>query len=155
MKDAEHETEPIVGRVARVLTSRQLVLNRGLDHGVAPGMYFAVYDSEPEEIIDPDTNEAIGQVLRAKVVVRVKRVARGFSVAETFKKERINSGGDGLLGGSLAALMSPPKWEERLQTLRTSESTWEKLPPMESFVKTGDPAHQVKDPDHSADIQDF
>lgn len=145
----------ISGSVARVLTSRELVLNRGAEHAVQVGMFFAIYDSEPEEVVDPDTKETIRRVVRSKIVVRIKRVAHKFSIAETFKKVRVNEGGGGFGGGSLALAFSPPKWEEKMQTFRTAESTWEKLPESQSFVKTGDPMRQVLDPDHTADIEDF
>jgi hypothetical protein len=147
--------DPIQGSVARILTTRELVVNRGSDHGVEAGMLFAVYDKEPEDVIDPETQESIGRIFRSKVVVKVKRVGKRFSMAETFKKERVNVGGTASPLDSFAALLSPAKWEDRQQTLRTTESTWEKLPDEQSFVKTGDPVKQVYDPGHIADLEEF
>jgi hypothetical protein len=147
--------EPIVGSVARILTSHELVINRGSDHGVIEGMLFAVYDTTSEDVVDPETKDPIGRIFRSKVVVKVRSVSRRFSMAETFKKERVNIGGKGSGLDSLAGLLIPTKWEERTQTLRTTESTWERLPESESYVKTGDPVKQVDDANHIADFEEF
>ena len=47
--------------VVRVLDEGfQVVMNRGLDHGVKQGMRFLVYGLSKEEIRDPETNESLG-----------------------------------------------------------------------------------------------
>ena len=47
-------TEPIRGKVARILNSREMVINVGSDSGVAVGMRFEVMDAKGEDILDPD-----------------------------------------------------------------------------------------------------
>jgi hypothetical protein len=128
---------PIEGRVARVLNLRELAINRGDSHGVREGMIFDVLDPKAEDITDPETGEVLGSVYRPKVQVRVFSVEERLSLARTFKSTRVNLGGTGL--GGLAKAFEAPKWEERHETLKTNESTWQDLDESESIVKTGDP----------------
>ena len=61
----------IEGKVARILNARELVINRGTEHGVEIGMRFEVLDPKSEDVADPDTGEVIGSVYRPKVNVEV------------------------------------------------------------------------------------
>jgi hypothetical protein len=62
-------TEQIAGSVARVEDT--LILNRGSEHGVEPGMIFAVLSDSGDPIIDPKTGEEIGRLPREKLRVKV------------------------------------------------------------------------------------
>lgn len=139
--------EPIRGKVARILTSRQLAMNIGKADGVAVGMEFNVLDPKGEAIEDPDSREVLGSLNRTKVRVKVVQVEDRISVAETFKSRRVNVGGVGPSLGlgmtGLARLLMPPVWVDRDVTLKTTEKTWEDLDESESFVKTGDPVVQI------------
>lgn len=139
--------EPIKGKVARILDSRQLVLNIGESAGVTIGMIFRVLDPKGENITDPDTGKILGSLNRPKVKVKVIQVDTSFSVAQTFVKKRVNIGGYGIdVSQSLSPLsefLNPPKWVETVQTLKTNEKTWEDLEESESFVKVGDPVIEV------------
>ena len=136
--------EPIRGKVAQVLNTRELVLNIGSNHGVTSGMLFDVLDPKGEDIKDPDTDEVLGSVERPKVRVKVTRVQERLSVASTFKTRKINIGGHGLdFSAGLAGMLMPPKWVTEYETLKTTEKTWEDLDEQQSFVKTGDPVVQV------------
>ncbi len=140
-------SEPLRGKVARILDSRNLVLNIGSQQGVTSGMYFDVMDPKGEDIRDPDTNEILGSIERPKVRVRITDVQERISVASTYKKNQINVGGKGtglgLAVTGLAQQLMPPKWVSRYETLKTDEQTWEDIKEEESFVKTGDPVVQV------------
>jgi len=140
-------SSPIRGKVARILTSRELVINVGAKDGVTEGMYFDVMDPKGEDITDPDTGSVLGSIARPKVRVQVTAVQEHLAVAATFKKKQVNVGGQGssfALGvGGLADLLTPPKWITKYETLKTNERTWEDLEEKESFVKTGDPVAQV------------
>ena len=46
-------TDPIRGKVARILNSRDMVINVGSRSGVAVGMRFDVMDAKGEDIRDP------------------------------------------------------------------------------------------------------
>ncbi len=139
-------TDPIRGRVAKILNSRELAINIGATHGVKIGMYFDVLDQEHENISDPETGEILGSIERPKVTVKVVSVRDRFAVATTFKTKRVNVGGSsnfGLLASGLSEALMPPKWVTKYETLKTEEVTWENLKEEESYVKTGDPVIQV------------
>lgn len=143
---SKQENEPIRGRVARILNSREIVLNVGSMNGIVVGMKFDVLDPKGEEIIDPETGEVLGSLSRPKVRVKVKTVQDRLSVAGTYRTREINIGGTGgALGslGSLSEMLRPPQYVKKVETFKTTEKTWEDLDESESFVKTGDPVVQV------------
>jgi len=132
------------GKVARILDSRNLVINIGSQQGVKIGMYFDVMDPKGDDIRDPDTNEILGSVERPKVRVRITDVQDKLSVASTYKKTTINIGGKGTaISFGFAEYLMPPKWVTKYETLKTDETTWEDLNEEESRVKSGDPVSQV------------
>ena len=131
-------TEPIRGKVARILNSREIVINLGATTGVVVGMYFDVVDPKGEDIRDPDTNKILGSIDRPKVRVRVTKVQDELSLATTQEK-RVNIGGI----GNFSRLLMPPRWITQYESLRTKEKTWEDLSEEESYVKIGDPVIQV------------
>jgi hypothetical protein len=141
--------DPIRGKVARVLNSRELALNLGSEHGVKIGMFFDILDPKGDNITDPDTGEIIGSIERAKVRVKVVSVQARLSVASTYKKERVNIGGSGSLVGfgssGLSKLFLPPEYITQYETLKTQERTWEDLSEGESYVKSGDPVVEVQE----------
>ena len=139
-------TAPIRGKVARILNSREMVINVGAHNGVTVGMRFEVMDAKGEDIRDPDTGELLGSLERPKVEVEVARVQERLSVASTYKQESVNVGGVGIVGAigtPFGEILRPAKWETRYETLKTEEKTWEDLEEEDSFVKTGDPVVQV------------
>lgn len=135
-------TTLIRGKVARILNSRELVLNVGSKQGVLVGMYFDVLDANGEDIRDPDTGEVLGSIDRPKVRVQVTAVQEALCMASTFKKTRVNIGGRGPSIVGLSDLFQPPKFVEQYETLKTTEKTWENLSESDSYVKTGDPVVQ-------------
>lgn len=138
--------ELIRGSVAEILNSRELVINRGREHGVRDGMIFEVLAPQGEDITDPDTGETLGSVERPKVVVRVVQVEPRLAVARTFRSRRRNIGGTGA-GGFAATwekLFEAPRYVREYDTLKTSERTWEDLDESESFVKIGDPVRETR-----------
>src|SRR3712207_6707077 len=50
------------GKVAKILGNNEVVINRGRNEGVRPGMIFEVFAPEGEEVWDPDTGETLGTV---------------------------------------------------------------------------------------------
>lgn len=133
------------GRVARILNSRELAINLGAEHGVKVGMIFRVMDAKGEDIKDPETGEIIGSIPRPKVRVRVTQVFDKVSLAETYRKQRMNIGGIGPHMPDIAKMFTPPKWVDYYETLKTEEKTWEDLDESASYVKTGDPVIQVEE----------
>lgn len=149
---------PIRGKVAKILNSTELIVNRGSDDGVTVGMRFAVLDPKTENIKDPETGEELGSIYRPKTEVEIVDVQPKLAVARTFRSRRVNVGGSGPLWGLGIDpnLFLPPKWVTRRETLKTDESTWEDLDESKSFVKTGDPVEEVVNPEpyeSGADIE--
>jgi hypothetical protein len=145
-------SQPIRGKVARILNSKELALNLGSKDGVKLGMFFDILDPIGEDITDPDTGEVIGSLERPKVRVKIVRVQERLSLATTYRKKKINVGGSGLgsptrfAGSALTGLFLPPEFQTWQETLKTREKTWEDLSEEDSYVKTGDPAVQVLEP---------
>lgn len=133
-------TEPIRGKVARILNSRELVINVGSKGGVTTGMRFDVMDTKGENITDPDTGQLLGSVERQKVRVQVSNVQENLSVASTYKEKTVNVGGN---IGLASQMFMPARWVTKYETLKTDEQTREDLHEMDSYVKTGDPAVEV------------
>jgi hypothetical protein len=90
-------TERIEGKVAQVIGARQLIINRGSEHGVKVGMRFAVLDTRAADVRDPDTNEPIGSLFFEKAKVEVTVVEPKIALAETFERQQ-PSETDQLLG---------------------------------------------------------
>ena len=131
--------EPIHGKVARVLNSREVAVNKGSDAGVKIGMIFKILSTKGSEIKDPDTGEPLGSVDLAKTSVKVTAVKPRIAVATTYRRHRVNVGGSGL---GLTRLFEPPKWETRFETLRIDEAAIEELNEEDAIVHTGDPVVQ-------------
>jgi hypothetical protein len=128
----------IEGKVARILNSRELVINRGVTDGVKVGMRFEVLDPNSEDIQDPDTQEVIGSVYRPKVNVEAVIVEDRLSVARTYERTG-GTAGIGILGLNRAFYGEP----SRPVSLKTDEEVWEPLTEAESYVKTGDPVREI------------
>jgi hypothetical protein len=142
--------EPIRGKVARILNSREIVINVGSAVGVHVGMYFEVMNPKGEDITDPDSGAVLGSLQRPKVRVKITKIQEKLSVASTYRKKKINIGGEGPDFGAIGLLsksLSPQKWIEKYETLKTNEKTWEDLDERESYVKIGDPVVQVIEAD--------
>lgn len=133
----------IRGRVARILNSRELVLNIGSDLGVVEGMYFDIMDPAGEDIRDPETLEVLGSIERPKVRVQIIRVQQRISIATTYKKKQVNVGGMDMIAAQVNKMFMPPKFQIEYETFKTTEKTWEDLSEEQSYVKIGDPAVQV------------
>ena len=134
-------TAPIRAKVARVLNSREIVINVGSTNGVAVGMRFDVVDPKGEDIRDPDTDEVLGSIDRPKVRVRITKVKEKLSLAATQAK-RVNVGGPSLIG-DFSRLLMPPKWVTKYETLKRGEQTLDELDEQESLVEIGDPVVQI------------
>ncbi len=132
------------GRVAQILTSREVAINLGEDDGVKLGMYFDILHEEGQDIEDPETGETLGNIDRPKVRVKVTHVQGRLSLASTYRKTRVNVGGGGIdLGSSFSKALMPPKWVTRYETIKAEERAWENLKEEDSYVKVGDPVVQA------------
>ncbi|MCY2952951.1 MAG: hypothetical protein NTU53_13395 [Planctomycetota bacterium] len=125
--------QPIKGRVARVLSERELVINIGSDAGVKQGMRFAVLSETPLEIRDPSTNDVLDLIDREKVRVEAQEVRSRVTVCKTY---RIKGGVS--LRASLGFLEALGGRAE-VETLRANDASLPPpLAPEESYVKIND-----------------
>jgi hypothetical protein len=130
----------IDARVAKILTDRELVINKGSSAGVEVGMRFAILTPEGIGIVDPITGEELGDVERPKTLVKVTQIQEKLAVAATYRTKTLSGGAAYSLG--MSALFAPPR--EVAERLRASESTYARpLKPEESIVNVGDRAVQV------------
>jgi hypothetical protein len=140
--------DQIRGKVARILNRRQLVINRGNEHGVTVGMQFAVLYALGTDILDPDTKEPLGSIPVPKVIVKVVRVEERLSIASTFRRYRTVAGP--LVTWADFANLNRPS-EVRVETLSTDESTFkQELKEADSFVRVGDEVAEVVEGDEFA-----
>ena len=134
------QTEIIRGKIAKILNSREVALNIGLEGGVAVGMVFEILSSNSQTILDPDTGAVLGSFTSPKTRVKVNRVEDKFSVAGTYRSKRVDVGNP--------RLFSAPVWETRYETLKAKgsfETSYEDLQEQDSYVAIGDPVVQVID----------
>lgn len=73
----------VQGKVAMILNDREVVINRGKDHGVEMGAKFKVV--ETVEVEDPDTKETIGTIEREKIRLEVAHLEPAMSIARTYE----------------------------------------------------------------------
>lgn len=69
------------GKVAAILSEKEIILNRGTAHGVKPGMKFAILGSV-EEIKDPDTGELLDTIHLAKGLVQAREVREKIAICD-------------------------------------------------------------------------
>lgn len=133
---AAAEIDPIRGKVAKVISSREVALNIGKTSDVQEGMLFDIVVPSTLEITDPETGEVLGTVQpRAKARVRVFSVSDRFSLATTYRTE---SFGGIQLRGDLA-------FGRRVETLKTRDTLDEAFTDQGSYVTAGDRVVQVID----------
>ena len=139
-------TEPIRGKIARVLNAQEIALNVGTAKGVTVGMAFDVMGTS-EDINDPDTGEALGTIERPKARVEITHTQEKLSVARTYRATQPHSGSSSELSipafGPVARALIPPSWVEKYEKPRKIQETWDVLNAEDRPVKTGDPVVQV------------
>src|SRR5579859_2462506 len=130
------DTPLLQGKVAKILTEREVAINIGRTQGVTKGMRFAILAPTPEEISDPETGEMLDVVDRTKVLVQATEVRERVTICSTYRTIKI-SGGAFSAAYSLSRLFDPPR--EVHETLRIEDSSLPApLSPEESYVKIGD-----------------
>ncbi|MBD0370282.1 MAG: hypothetical protein ICV60_05565 [Pyrinomonadaceae bacterium] len=137
-EELANQKKPIVGKVAGVVTERELAINIGKNSGVEVGMKFKVLSDKPTEVRDPETNEVLGYVDQVKVRVKATSVEDKFSLCRTYETYAIA----GIT--SLVSILGPPRTIPK--TLKAEDSAM--LPPLseeESYVKKGDRVVQILD----------
>ncbi|HEU0143163.1 MAG TPA: hypothetical protein VFQ47_00100 [Nitrososphaera sp.] len=75
-------SKKIKGRIIRILDTKTVVINLGLEHGIGDESLFFIL-GEPESVIDPVTNEVLGTVKVTKARVKASQVFDKFTIATT------------------------------------------------------------------------
>ncbi|PZF63769.1 hypothetical protein DEI81_06645 [Curtobacterium sp. MCBD17_013] len=146
------DAQKVQGKVAEIVSDREVILNRGERDGVEQGMYFAILDPDFVSVTDPDSNEDLGGIRLVKVAVQAVEVAPHLTLARTFRTRTVNVGGTAAGIGSILAATQPPRYVERVERLTIDESTRRKIDPSESVVGRGDPFEEI-DEDDAEDIK--
>lgn len=142
------DADKIRGKVAEVVSDRELILNRGSEHGVEAGMFFSILNPNTIGITDPDSGEPLGGIRTVKIVVRAVEVAQKITLARTFRKRTVNVGGSGSSAlSSMADFLNPPKYVEQVEKLTIDKNAPRKIRPGDSLVDRGDPFEQAEPED--------
>ena len=135
------------GKVAKILTEREVVINIGSAQGVKKGMRFAILAPTPEEVLDPETGEVLDVVDRTKVLVQATEVREKITICSTYRTTKM-SGGALSTTYAFSRLFELPR--EIPETLRIEDSSLPApLSPEESYVKIGDRVKQVEEPNRA------
>jgi len=135
------------GKVAKILTEREVVINIGSAQGVKKGMRFAILAPTPEEVLDPETGEVLDVVDRTKVLVQATEVREKITICSTYRTTKM-SGGALSTTYAFSRLFDQPR--EIPETLRIEDSSLPaQLSPEESYVKIGDRVKQVEEPNRA------
>ena len=152
-------TEPIRGKVARVINKREVALNVGAAAGVTVGMHFDILEPRDVDIKDPDSGKVLGSFYRPKVRVKITQVEEELSLATTYRGKQVNieesyTGPNPLSGlltiGPIARALMPPNWVMKYENLGKTSRTADTLNEEDSRMKTGDAVVQVIEPDEEA-----
>ena len=127
----------IESKVAKILNNRELVINRGSDHGVEQGMKFKIMGSEV--IRDPDTDEELGLIEREVIRVKAVDVQPRFAVAQTYQTYQIGSDFAQRTAQSIeTALATLARPVTKVRTIRTDKSASELTTDAWAFVQVSD-----------------
>lgn len=131
---ASTDGERIRGKVAAILSKREVILNVGSEDGVEVGTQFVILNSKGIDVTDPDTGEVLGTVEVPKTVVKVVRVDNPhLCVARTFRTVRGTPG----LFSAMPSFAGTPDRPETLD-ITPGSSLKAELSEEESYIKRGD-----------------
>ncbi|NKX56282.1 hypothetical protein [Arthrobacter mobilis] len=135
----------ITGKVARLLDERELVINRGGEHGVMEGMRFRILSDKTYEVTDPDDDDVvIGELPITKTVVKVIEVHPRMCVAKTF---RTIPGTPGILTSTVwgSSFMGKSARTEEILIASDQEAFRDTLTADDLAVRVGDIAEEYKE----------
>ena len=130
----------IQGKVAKVLNDREVVINRGTDHGVKLGMRFKLI--ETVQIQDPDTRDGIGTITREKIRFMVVHSQPSMSIARTYETHIFGSSSASQAAEMLAQSINPQTSMQKTDVKRIRPAGDSDEPVL---VKVGDVVNEVTD----------
>lgn len=125
----------IEGKIATILNTRELALNKRADDGVEMGMTFEVLDFGVD-VIDPDSEDMLGRLARPKLRVEIVHIEPRFSVGKTFDTYQQPN-----VAAALSAVLSP-KFITKVKTIREGED--QEFSEGSVSVSVGDPVVQLE-----------
>ena len=144
--------DKIQGKVLRVLSDQDIVLDKGEADGVKEGDYIAIIDNPSSGIDFVQNGKGLGKLTTFKASLRITQVTANLSIASTYRMINVNVGGLGLGvtgAASYSHLISPPREEKRIQKIEGSESVNAKMSKRKVSIEEDDVFWVV--PKHIAD----
>jgi hypothetical protein len=116
--------DAVAGAVAKILSDREVVLNRGAKDGLHIGDYVGIVDDEGSKVPDPETGEDIGELTKFKTSLRVTQVSDSLAIASTYRVRRVNRGGlgTGLRALDIGHMLKQPEWVEVPETMHVDDA---------------------------------
>ena len=132
----------IMGKVARILSDEEVVLNVGSEDDVTEGMEFVIFSvSEGDRIVDPETGADLGAIETTKGRVKVHHVQDRISRARTLTYQARIPGLEESLKSSIPGLFPTP-FETRRRKLQVPKGQVREFAE-DVLVKTGDNVRSV------------
>ncbi|WP_442864682.1 FlgT C-terminal domain-containing protein [Aeromicrobium sp. HA] len=109
-------TDRLTGKVVRLITDDELLINLGSAAGVAVGDTFKVLDSRTMNVREPGTNRDLGSLERVKSRLQVVQVSEHMALAEVMGRSTGISGATRILtGGSISSRLTSGTWPEGVE----------------------------------------
>ena len=125
-------------KIARIISSSQVVLAAGKEHGAEEGMVFVIY-ALGEEIFDPENGNSLGRLELIKGKVKITHVQDKMSFATTPSRQ-VTRKVDPLAG----LVVSPFGSREYTETVRDELEVEQPKPAnLDLVVRVGDKARSV------------
>jgi hypothetical protein len=80
----------ITGKVAKIVSEDEVVINRGRSDGVEVGMVFAIKDDRLDDITDPDTGESLGSIDRPRMSIEIVRLGERAALGRRYDGSNLN-----------------------------------------------------------------
>ena len=77
-------------KIVKIISDTAFVLNAGLKNNISKGTKFEIVDSEPEAILDLDTEEIIGYLNLPKGIIIAEQVQEKMTIARTQLNKKTN-----------------------------------------------------------------
>lgn len=77
-------------KIVKIISDTAFVLNAGLKNNISKGTKFEIVDSEPEPILDLDTEEIIGYLNLPKGIIIAEQVQEKMTIARTQLNKQTN-----------------------------------------------------------------
>lgn len=78
-------------KIVKILDEYTLIINAGTDHDVKSGDKFQILDKKGSRVIDPDTNEVLGQLDLVKATVEVSDLQEKMCICSSQFSVKVNS----------------------------------------------------------------